>query len=466
MTSSILDQKPQENAKKGIDGWIDGENGTILTSAYGYFKDSLEVHQDRPNSPLSESEKYQPPGSPQQPPSPPAANKPGSITITGEGKDGTTLTASITDADGVPSSVSYQWKRDGQNIANATANTYTLTNDDKGKKISVYAEYKDNKGNQEKLTSNEIAVEAGAPGPQGQSGPRSVPQGAPSATPRLDAALAKLKLPDAKTATARNYKGTEDIKLNLLRTAAFNHYDAIIKANDAAVPEYQSGDVRDNLDALDCKNAATIDAFMTEWEHYAATIELFKEMKTTYTDAMKTIPAAKQAAVQAAYRNLDSRNPGSKQALLDAIANANKTPKTDAAVALLGLPAGITNPLAREEDDDTALGKLSDLAKDYYKRVIDSNASVMPEDKINTIRGLLAAFDINDEDLIKDTWKPAWAKFEKDAELYAWAKSAYDDAIAANRPGLDTFKAAWAALDSDNANAKTDFNNAKTAYYA
>ena len=286
MTSSILDQKPQPNAKKGIDGWIDGENGTILTSAYGYFKDSLEVHQDRPNSPLADGEKYVPPAgppSPQQPPSPPlkAPNKPGSIVISGESQSGATLTASISDDDGVPSAVAYQWKRDGQNIANATSNTYTLTDDDKGKKITVSATYKDNKGNQESLTSDELAIESGASGPRSMpqqppapAQPPSPPQPPASQTPNLDAAITTLKLPEEKTARAINYRGAESIKLNLLTQDAINYYKSLIEGYKAQYPNHTAADAMlAKINALNLttgkSNAAqTIEA----WEKYLDTI--------------------------------------------------------------------------------------------------------------------------------------------------------------------------------------------------
>ncbi|WP_298645103.1 spherulation-specific family 4 protein, partial [uncultured Cardiobacterium sp.] len=76
---------------------------------------------------------------------PPAANKEGSISITGEAKVGGVLSANVTDGDGVQeSAITYQWLRDGVAIDQATGSTYRLTADDAGHKITVQATYKDN----------------------------------------------------------------------------------------------------------------------------------------------------------------------------------------------------------------------------------------------------------------------------------------------------------------------------------
>uniref|UniRef100_UPI0028E9B6A7 family 16 glycosylhydrolase n=1 Tax=Cardiobacterium hominis TaxID=2718 RepID=UPI0028E9B6A7 len=98
---------------------------------------------------------------------PPQPNNEGTVSITGEGKVGSELTATITDADGVPDTgVTYQWQRDGQPIAQANGKTYTLTPDDAGHKISVQATYKDNAGHDESPTSEataSVADNANAP---------------------------------------------------------------------------------------------------------------------------------------------------------------------------------------------------------------------------------------------------------------------------------------------------------------
>ncbi|MCP6768922.1 immunoglobulin domain-containing protein, partial [Klebsiella pneumoniae] len=89
---------------------------------------------------------------------PPQPNHEGKISISGEAKVGQTLTAAVSDDDGVPANVQYQWLRDGQPIANQTGNTYTLTRDDAGHKITVRATYKDNAGHDESPLSEATAT--------------------------------------------------------------------------------------------------------------------------------------------------------------------------------------------------------------------------------------------------------------------------------------------------------------------
>ena len=74
----------------------------------------------------------------------------------------TALTNGITDADGLTNvSYSYQWLADDADIGGETASTYTLSDDDVGKAISVRATFTDNAGNEESLTSEATAeVEA------------------------------------------------------------------------------------------------------------------------------------------------------------------------------------------------------------------------------------------------------------------------------------------------------------------
>ncbi|QMT39930.1 right-handed parallel beta-helix repeat-containing protein [Neisseria shayeganii] len=89
---------------------------------------------------------------------PPQQPKPnGSVTIEGEAKVGQTLTAKISDADGVSGSPHYQWLADGQPIQGATQSTYTLTANEKGKAISVQATYTDGKNTAEKPSSTATA---------------------------------------------------------------------------------------------------------------------------------------------------------------------------------------------------------------------------------------------------------------------------------------------------------------------
>ena len=87
----------------------------------------------------------------------------GEPAITGTATVGQELTASTTgidDDDGLPSSFTYQWVRvdeDGTSnpvdITDATAATYTLTDDDAGKKIKVKVSFTDNLDSTETLTS-------------------------------------------------------------------------------------------------------------------------------------------------------------------------------------------------------------------------------------------------------------------------------------------------------------------------
>jgi len=73
---------------------------------------------------------------------------------------GDTLTASNTlaDVDGIPTdgagAIAYQWKANGTNISGATSSTYTLTQAEVGKAITVVASYTDSQGTPETSTSS------------------------------------------------------------------------------------------------------------------------------------------------------------------------------------------------------------------------------------------------------------------------------------------------------------------------
>ena len=94
---------------------------------------------------------------------PPPANTPatGAPTISGTAEVGKTLTAStsdIDDADGLDNvGYSYQWLANGADIAGATSSSYTLVEADKGKTIQVKVSFRDDKNNQETLTSEATA---------------------------------------------------------------------------------------------------------------------------------------------------------------------------------------------------------------------------------------------------------------------------------------------------------------------
>ncbi|MFC2279410.1 MAG: glycosyl hydrolase, partial [Cardiobacterium hominis] len=85
----------------------------------------------------------------------PPANHAGTVTISGEAKEDTSLTATVADEDGVPNGVHYQWLRDGKPIDGAHQKTYVLRPDDVGHKISVRASYTDNAAHDEAPTSSE-----------------------------------------------------------------------------------------------------------------------------------------------------------------------------------------------------------------------------------------------------------------------------------------------------------------------
>ena len=72
----------------------------------------------------------------------------GTVTITGTGRQGETVTANVSalaDADGL-GTLSYQWKADGTDISGATSSTYTLTQAEVGKAITVAVSYTDGGG--------------------------------------------------------------------------------------------------------------------------------------------------------------------------------------------------------------------------------------------------------------------------------------------------------------------------------
>ncbi len=83
----------------------------------------------------------------------------GSVTISGTAQENQVLTASNTlaDADGL-GVISYQWQRDGADVAGATGNTYTLGNADVGHSIDVVAKYTDGHGKAESVASAALLV--------------------------------------------------------------------------------------------------------------------------------------------------------------------------------------------------------------------------------------------------------------------------------------------------------------------
>ena len=110
--------------------------------------------------------------------------------ITGTARVGQTLTAvtaDIQDADGL-GDFAYQWKDDGTNIAEAMDSSYTLTNNEVGKRITVTVSFTDGIGTEETVTSQPTAAvrdaaSAASPGGGGGLPPPSNPM--PSAPRNL-----------------------------------------------------------------------------------------------------------------------------------------------------------------------------------------------------------------------------------------------------------------------------------------
>ena len=87
--------------------------------------------------------------------------------IAGKAQVGETLTAGtsgITDPDGLANvSFNYQWQADGADISGATGSSYTLTETEEGKAITVAVSFTDDAGNAESLTSAATAAVVAAP---------------------------------------------------------------------------------------------------------------------------------------------------------------------------------------------------------------------------------------------------------------------------------------------------------------
>ena len=108
------------------------------------------------------------------PPQPPAQNHApsGNLMISGEAKIGQTLSvrSTLADEDGM-GTVTYRWLADGKEIG--VGASYTLTEAEKGKTITVKAEYTDGKGTAESVSSTATAaVEDAAPSPQPNPNPQ------------------------------------------------------------------------------------------------------------------------------------------------------------------------------------------------------------------------------------------------------------------------------------------------------
>ena len=92
----------------------------------------------------------------------------GSVTITGTPTKGQTLTAhhTLADADGL-GDIHYQWKAGGVDISGATGSSYTLSQAELGKKITVSASYTDGQGSNESVISAATLLAASLSGTAG-----------------------------------------------------------------------------------------------------------------------------------------------------------------------------------------------------------------------------------------------------------------------------------------------------------
>lgn len=90
---------------------------------------------------------------------PAATNTAGSVAITGTAQVAETLTATVTDTNGTTgSTIAYQWAADSTDISGATGMTYVLTVAELGAVITVTADYTDDDGFDETVTSAPTAA--------------------------------------------------------------------------------------------------------------------------------------------------------------------------------------------------------------------------------------------------------------------------------------------------------------------
>ena len=85
-------------------------------------------------------------------------NDAGSVAISGTATQGQTLTATVSDDDGVTGTITYQWKRGEADIIGANSATYVLVQADVGSTITVNAQYNDDQSTAEDVTSAATAA--------------------------------------------------------------------------------------------------------------------------------------------------------------------------------------------------------------------------------------------------------------------------------------------------------------------
>lgn len=91
-------------------------------------------------------------------------NKSARVIISGTAKAGETLTATVSDENGLPNDITYQWLADGAPISGATAKNYVLKVDQVDKVITATASFTDNDGYAESaISSDTLPVESASP---------------------------------------------------------------------------------------------------------------------------------------------------------------------------------------------------------------------------------------------------------------------------------------------------------------
>ncbi|WP_314910988.1 immunoglobulin-like domain-containing protein, partial [Cardiobacterium hominis] len=160
----------------------DADKGKTITvkAEYTDGKGTAETVESAKTAEVGENTAPTP--QPPQPPTPPTGNHEpvGSVTISGDAKVGQTLTAAndLKDEDGL-GQITYRWLANGEEVGKGAS--YTLTDADKGKTITVKAEYTDGKGTAESVESAKTVevAENTAPNPQPPQPPTPQPTNHP-----------------------------------------------------------------------------------------------------------------------------------------------------------------------------------------------------------------------------------------------------------------------------------------------
>ncbi|CAK0749838.1 serralysin [Gammaproteobacteria bacterium] len=88
-------------------------------------------------------------------------NQPGTLFLSGVGGQGQTLTATVSDADGVPTTgITYAWQADGVDLVGVSGKTFVVGSAQVGKNITVTAAYTDLAGYSESLISAAKSISA------------------------------------------------------------------------------------------------------------------------------------------------------------------------------------------------------------------------------------------------------------------------------------------------------------------